>query len=194
MQDKWDEVEALPALMPERKTLAEVADHRASIQQAHALSLRENGRVAKMEKGFVNKAIHSFGGEGAVMDALGSGMTIEALSRSLGFSPSSFYDWVERGGEARADLVSRARARGAHSLAEETISIADAADRDTVQVAKLRSDNRWRLAAKLNPEAYGERQAEININLGDVTLAALRKREITDVIDVTPVNESDADT
>jgi hypothetical protein len=54
-----------------------------------------------------------------------------------------------------------------------------------VQLAKLRSDNRWRLAAKLNPETYGDKQQPlINIDLGSMALDALRKR----VIDVTPVN------
>jgi len=88
-------------------------------------------------------------------------------------------------------LYTRARESGAHTLAEQTISIADQADRDTVQVAKLRSDNRWRMAAKLNPDAYGDKAAEININLGDIALDALRKRVIVDVSDVKPVHRLD---
>jgi hypothetical protein len=53
-----------------------------------------------------------------------------------------------------------------------------------VQLAKLRSDNRWRMASKLNPEVYGDKQQPlINIDLGTMALDALRKR----VIDVTPV-------
>ena len=89
------------------------------------------------------------------------------------------------GGEARRSAYTHARTRAAQSLAEETIDIADAASVQEVQLAKLRSDNRWRLAAKLNPETYGDKQQPlINIDLGSMALDALRKR----VIDVTPVN------
>ena len=62
---------------------------------------------------------------------------------------------------------------------------------DVVIVAKLRSDNRWRMAAKLNPDTYGDKAAEININLGDIALDALRKRVIVDVSDVKPVHGLD---
>lgn len=205
----WDEIEAMTQV-PGKKgdavsesasvpsaTLAEAAERRTEVQMEHKQRLAMRGQVAKAEKGMVNKLIHAFGGEAAVLDELGSGATIDGLSRRLGFSASSFYDWVDRGGQARADAVARARARGAHSLAESTVDIADdlvgAESNVEVQVAKLRSDNRWRLAAKLNPDAYGEKQAQININLGDIALSALRKREVIDVEDVKPVNGLDDD-
>jgi len=47
------------------------------------------------------------------------------------------------------------------------------------------------MAAKLNPDAYGDKAAEININLGDIALDALRKRVIVDVSDVKPVHRLD---
>ena len=144
----------------------------------------EVAAAAKEANTKTNKAIHAFGGEAKIFDLVASGQTIESLCGTVGISCGSFYDWLEKV-PSRAESLARARARGAHSLAEQTISIADAATRDDVQVAKLRSDNRWRLASKLNPEVYGDKQQPlINIDLGSMALDALRKR----VIDVTPVN------
>jgi len=167
----------------ERNTLAEVADHRTEIQVKRRKDKASVAKEEKEDRSVVNKSIHAFGGELAVMDAIGSGMTVEGVARMLGFSPSSFYDWVDRGGQARTDAVSRARARGAHSLAESTVAIADATEGAEstveVQVAKLRSDNRWRLAAKWNAEAYGEQKGPlVNIDLGSLALDALRRRDV----------------
>ena len=146
--------------------------------------LTEAALASKEASTKTNRAIHAFGGEGKIFEAVASGQTIDSLCGSVGISSGSFYDWLEKV-PSRAESLVRARARGAHSLAEQTISIADAATRDDVQVAKLRSDNRWRLAAKMNPETYGDKQQPlINIDLGSMALDALRKR----VIDVTPVN------
>ena len=64
-------------------------------------------------------------------------------------------------------------------MAEETIAIADAATPQDVQVAKLRIDTRWRMAAKTDAEQFGDRQAPlINIDLGSMALDALRLREV----------------
>ena len=184
MQDKWDEVEALPSI--QRPTLAAMADQGAlAIAKAQDL---------KAEVSKCSKMIHANGGEDAVWQWLEEGLTVLSVCQRLGVSASAMDRWVNRGGEERRAAYARARARGAQSLAEQTISIADEATPQDVQVAKLRIEQRWKMASKLNPTDFGDRPAEININLGDVTLAALRKREITDVIDVTPVNESDADT
>src|SRR5713101_7503532 len=49
-----------------------------------------------------------------------------------------------------AGAISRARAEGAHSLAEQVIEIADAATPSTAQVARNRCDQRRWLAGKFN--------------------------------------------
>lgn len=160
-----------------RDTLAEMADQSAMHIAA--------AQAKKAELSVANKAIHAFGGEDAVLESIASGCTISALCKVLGVGTATFDRWVDRGGEARTAAYARARTRAAQSLAEQTIDIADAASIQEVQLAKLRSDNRWRLAAKLNPETYGDKQQPlISIDLGSMALDALRKR----VIDVTPVN------
>ena len=153
------------------QTVSEVADRNAnSIAQHHAL---------KAEVSKCSKAIHGLGGEQAVWDALGGGMTVYALAERLGVSISAIDRWVQRGGEARRDSYARSRTRGAQSLAEETIAIADAATPQDVQVAKLRIDTRWRMAAKTDAEQFGDRQTPlVNIDLGSLALDALRLREV----------------
>jgi len=165
-----------------RDTLAEMADQSAAnVAAAH---------VKKAEMSSANKAIHAFGGEAAVIESVASGCTISALCKGLGIAVTTFDRWVDRGGEARRSAYAQARTRAAQSLAEQTIDIADAATVQEVQLAKLRSDNRWRMAAKLNPETYGDKQQPlISIDLGSMALDALRHR----VIDVMPVNGIDSD-
>lgn len=79
----------------------------------------------------------------------------------------------------------------ADRLAQETIGIVDGATPDTVGVAKLRAEQRNKLAGKLDRERYGERDAggvKVEINLGNVAaeIAALEQRLGVRTIDVTP--------
>lgn len=168
-----------------RDTLAEVADQSAAnLVNAH---------VKKAEISLANKAIHKYGGEEAVLESIASGCTVTALCRVLDIGATTFDRWVDRGGDARRESYARARTRAAQSLAEQTIDIADAATIQEVQLAKLRSDNRWRLASKLNPETYGDKQQPlVNIDLGSLALDALRKRVV--VMPVNGIDTSDPDT
>ena len=171
------------------RLVTDMADEAVMKAVQRKRELTEAALAAKEVSTKTNRAIHAFGGEAKIFDLVASGHTIDSLCGAVGISSGSFYDWLEKV-PSRAESLTRARARGAHSLAEQTISIADSATREDVQVAKLRSDNRWRLASKLNPEVYGDKQQPlINIDLGSMALDALRKR----VINVTPVNGIDND-
>lgn len=58
------------------------------------------------------------------------------------------------------------------ALAQETIEIVDGATPETVSVAKLKAETRFRMAGKLDRERYGERDrpaVSVNISLGDVS-------------------------
>jgi hypothetical protein len=162
------------------KTLAEVADNIAERQ----MGLKEQAALVRKETTDVNKKIHAAGGEVTILDRLSEGETILGLARSLGVSHTAFYDWIERGGEARASALTRARARGGRSLAEQTLEIADSASPQEAQVAKLRVDTRRWLASKQAPDEYGDKQAPlVNIDLGSMALDALRKRSIVSIDD-----------
>ncbi len=162
--------------MAKANTLAEWADNIADRQ----MSQKDKASVARKEASDVNKKIHQFGGEVAIVDRLSQGETVLGLARTLGISHTAFYDWVDRGGEARAAALARARARGGQSLAEQTLEIADNASPQEAQVAKLRVDTRRWLASKMAPDEYGDKQQPlVNIDLGSMALDALRKRSIT---------------
>ena len=159
--------------MAKAKTLSELADNIAARQVAQ----KEQANLTKQEASQVNKKIHAFGGELAIMDRLSQGDTVLGVARALGISHTAFYDWVDRGGEARAAALARARARGGQSLAEQTLEIADQASPQEAQVAKLRVDTRRWLASKMAPDEYGDKQQPlVNIDLGSLALDALRKR------------------
>ena len=160
--------------MAKANTLAEWADNIVERQ----MTLKDKAAIARKEATEVNKKIHQFGGELAIVDKISQGETVLGLARTLGISHTAFYDWVDRGGEARAAALARARTRGGQSLAEQTLDIADAATPQEAQVAKLRVDTRRWLASKMN-EDYGDKQQPlVNIDLGSMALDALRKRSI----------------
>ena len=161
--------------MAKANTLAEWADNIVERQ----ISLKDKANIARKEATEVNKKIHAFGGEVAILDKLSSGETVLGLARTLGISHTAFYDWVDRGGETRTAALARARARGGQSLAEETLEIADSASPQEAQVAKLRVDTRRWLASKMNEEYGDKQQPLVNIDLGSMALDALRKRSIT---------------
>ena len=166
-------------------TLSELADNIVERQ----MNLRDKAAVARKEASEVNKKIHAAGGESAMLDKLSQGETILSLARSLGISHTAFYDWIERGGEARASALARARARGGRSLAEQTLEIADNASPQEAQVAKLRVDTRRWLASKQAPDEYGDKQQPlVNIDLGSMALDALRKRSIVLIDDSEETN------
>ena len=159
------------------RTLAEVADNIATRQMA----LKDQAALARKESSDVNKKRHAAGGEISILERLSQGETILGVARSLGVSHTGFYDWVERGGEARAAALARARTRGGQSLAEQTIDIADSASPAMAQVAKLRVDTRRWLAGKLNDEYSDKAAPLVNIDLGSLALDALRHRSVTPV-------------
>jgi transposase-like protein len=160
--------------MAKANTLSELADNITARQ----MEQKDKASLTKAETSVVNKKIHAFGGEVAIVDRLSQGETVLGVARALGISHTAFYDWVDRGGEARAAALARARARGGQSLAEETLEIADNASPQEAQVAKLRVDTRRWLASKMN-EDYGDKQQPlVNIDLGSMALDALRKRSV----------------
>jgi len=138
----------------------------------------EQFKKAEMSK--TNKAIHSFGGEERILDRIASGQTVLSLCAEIGVSTGRFYDWVNRTPD-RAAAVARAREVSAHSLVEQTAEIVDTATPEDVAVAKLRAENRWKMAKAFNKAAYGDdRGPLVQLNLGDMALDALRRRTIED--------------
>jgi len=121
------------------------------------------------------RRIDEQGGED-VFDDIASGMTTVNLIKKLGVSSRVFYKWM-RSTPEREEKYYEAKRRWADYLAEETLDIADAAiDAHDAQVRKLRIDTRKWLAARANPDNWGDRRDPlVNINVQDQHLVALRE-------------------
>lgn len=61
--------------------------------------------------------------------------------------------------EKLSEQYARAKAEQADTLFQETLEIADTADNESVQVARLRIDTRKWMAGKLRPKVYGDKLA-----------------------------------
>lgn len=152
--------------------------------------------AAKVERTNVNKVMHNFGGEQAVVAALTAGSTLLQIGRQLGLSPDSIYEWCERTPE-RAALISRARARGATALVEDGMSMLDqATTREEVQIAEARAKYRQWIASRVDRDTWGDTPAvQLNISTNEMHIDALRNRAHR-VVDVpvtqpsTPVDSS----
>ena len=119
-----------------------------------------------------------------MFEMVARGMTKRRMLELLNISSESFDRWVKKSAE-RAATYSRAREAGADALADETLQIADEAEPQTAQVAKLRIEARKWLAGKMNPAVYGEKAGTtVNLSLGDMALDTLRRRSTSVVIDV----------
>ena len=121
------------------------------------------------------RRIDDQGGE-EVFDHLASGMTTVNLIKKLGVSSRVFYKWM-RTTKEREERYYEAKRKWADHIAEETLDIADGAiDAHDAQVRKLRIDTRRWLAARANPDNWGDRRDPlVSINIQDQHLGALRE-------------------
>ena len=121
-------------------------------------------------------------GEAPVAELLESAMPIAEVCRTLGVGKRALMEWLERD-ESRAGLLSHARARAAHHLADQALEIADSDDGD-VPARRLRVDTRRWLAGRWNPNAYGEKNAvAVQVNVSDLHLDALRSVKTLEQVD-----------
>ena len=126
-------------------------------------------------------AIADAGGVDEILDRIANGETMVSVAASLtpmeGFgphSPTMLSNWL-REDQQRAERLLQARARAASSLAEQSLHIADSANPDNVQVARLQVDVRKWLASKYDPAGFGDQKAQVEINIGQLHVDALRK-------------------
>jgi len=121
--------------------------------------------------------IDALGGD-ALLSRIAGGEPLKAVAESIGVSRQVLSGVLNS--EQNREALRRAREQAAHALAEEALSISDAAKPQDVQVAKLRTDTRRWLASKWAPREYGD-QAGVNVNISfaSLHLDALRKRDDT---------------
>jgi hypothetical protein len=119
-------------------------------------------------------------------ERLADGISLRDVAKEMGFAPSSITDWMREDAAAAARYV-QARELGYERLADEVIAIGDAdyrlpdgtVDNAAVQQARLRSDNRKWLLAKMMPKRYGDRvTAEV---VGDANAPLITRIELVAV-------------
>jgi hypothetical protein len=118
------------------------------------------------------------GGWDPILDAIADGRTIASLAAEYGVS-RSFFSTVLHLDDARSAAVKAARVMSADALAEAVVDIADQTTAQTERADRLRVDTKRWLAARRNPEVYGERVAPlVQINAGQLHLSALQQVEM----------------
>ena len=126
----------------------------------------------------LERKIEELGGIEFVCAHIAQGMTIGRLAEFIECSRPMLSFWINQT-EERKEAVLRAKRLKAEFLAEQALDIADQADELSnggVNKARLQVDVRKWMAAKLDPEGFGEKQnPQVNISIGDLHLQALKQ-------------------
>lgn len=104
---------------------------------------------------------------GELSAVVGAPIHREALSKYLAS--------LERESDTEGTLA-RARARGAHAIAEHTLALADSATDETVQATTLQIRTRQWLAERWNAAELGQLKGpSVTVNINSLMLEALRQ-------------------
>ena len=108
-----------------------------------------------------------------------SGKSIGDICIELGISKRALDDWIEENDYSA--MITRARVRAADLMACDTIKIADSMADSNPQRDVQRIRTRQWLAERWDQKTYGLQKAhQININIQDLRMAALRHVEVID--------------
>jgi hypothetical protein len=133
--------------------------------------------------------VEKYGGEDYVFDQLASGRSVGDVAGDLGISRRYLYYWRDRLGhkERRKPLWEEAIRFAGEAHAERGMAELDGLGVDVnspqVQLATSKSNFRKWLAAKSDPERYGDKAAGITFNLGDLHIQALQQPRDVPVIE-----------
>jgi len=117
--------------------------------------------------------------EEMIFSMVEAGKSIADICVSLGISKRALDDWIEENDHGA--MITRARVRAADLMACDTIKIADDMDVDHPQRDVQRIRTRQWLAERWDQKTYGLQKAQqININVQDLRMAALRHVEVID--------------
>ena len=126
--------------------------------------------------------------EEMIFSMVESGKSIANICIELGISKRALDDWIEENDHGA--MITRARTRAADLLACETVEIADGMDVDHAQRDVQRIRTRQWLAERWDQKTYGlQKAAQVNINIQDLRMAALRHTEVLE--DLSTENRND---
>ena len=107
-----------------------------------------------------------------------AGKSQTMISYELGIGRRALEQWIE---DTDPTIIARARAKAADKLAVETMAIADSMADSNPQRDVQRIRTRQWLAERWDQKTYGLQKAQqININVQDLRMAALRHVEVID--------------
>ena len=113
-----------------------------------------------------------------IVSMLEVGKSQTMICYELGIGRRALEQWIE---DTDPTIIARARAKAADKLAVETMTIADSMDVDNPQRDVQRIRTRQWLAERWDQKTYGLQKAQqININIQDLRMAALRHVEVID--------------
>jgi hypothetical protein len=113
-----------------------------------------------------------------IVSMLEVGKSQTMICYELGIGRRALEQWIE---DTDPTIIARARAKAADKLAVETMTIADSMDVDNPQRDVQRIRTRQWLAERWDQKTYGLQKAQqININVQDLRMAALRHVEVID--------------
>jgi len=113
-----------------------------------------------------------------IVSMLEAGKSQTMISYELGIGRRALEQWIE---DTDPTIIARARAKAADKLAVETMTIADSMADSNPQRDVQRIRTRQWLAERWDQKTYGLQKAQqININIQDLRMAALRHVEVID--------------
>ena len=113
-----------------------------------------------------------------IVSMLEVGKSQTMICYELGIGRRALEQWIE---DTDSTIIARARAKAADKLAVETMTIADSMADSNPQRDVQRIRTRQWLAERWDQKTYGLQKAQqININVQDLRMAALRHVEVID--------------
>jgi len=110
--------------------------------------------------------------EDRMLEEIASGRSVISLCREEDWTPNAdtWYRWMYKI-DGLSDRYTRAKAISSEFHADQILAIADEADNQTFQVARLQIDARKWVASKLVPNKYGEK-SQIDHTSSDESMKA----------------------
>ena len=146
----------------------------------------------------LNKIVQAAGGDHVLFDLVAEGRSVGSIMAEYDLHRTMFYQWIYSGGDERAAAYAEAKRISAEKHVEDAGAILDGTEHGNtpepvfspadVALRKARAHFRQWLAAHRDPETYGERKVdmEVNVSIGSLHLDALRQHG--KMSDVEPVN------
>jgi hypothetical protein len=122
-----------------------------------------------------------------IVSMLEVGKSQTQICYELGIGRRALEQWIE---DTDPTIIARARAKAADQLAVETLAIADSMADSNPQRDVQRIRTRQWLAERWDQKTYGlQKAAQVNINIQDLRMAALRHTEVLE--DLSTENRND---